>query len=170
MGDDDDDDDEEENDDEDDDETFVGPSTRIKKTPETFTLTFTNLTWIEEMVDPFERYGVSNEGFAHILGQFLKVGKAEMKNVIFSSTTARKIRKKKRNRKNLDRASSDFDDKLAVGFDTKKVKMGSQQGGKLKEHVVVNVQGVSGPRSLGISIAPDGKGKTSANIDNKKIA
>ena len=56
-------------------------------------------------------------------------------------------------------ALEDFDAHVTVGMDGKKVQMGFNQGGEAVEHLVVNAQGVSGLRSLGIYQEADLKGK-----------
>ena len=60
---------------------------------------------------------------------------------------------------NLKQVLGEFDSFLTLGIDTKRVALGPNQGGAVKEHLVMNVQGVSGPKLLGIVTIEDGKGE-----------
>ena len=145
------------------DATFQDPSAKKKKKHgETFTLTFTNGTWIEDLVDVFDCYQVSDIAFTQILGAIIRVGAGDPKEIVLSESTVKRVRAETRKNRNLDLVFSDFDEKLTVGFDTKKVKMGEHQGGETKEHVVVNVQGKSGEKVVGIVQTEDAKGKGAA--------
>ena len=117
-----------------------------------------NVSWIEDLIDVFDRYQISDIAATQILAAFIRVGGGDEDKIVLSETTVKRIRAMTRKNRTLDLAFGDFDEELTVGFDTKKVKMGLHQGGDVKEHVVVNVQGISGPKSLGVALTENAKG------------
>ena len=122
-------------------------------------LEFTNGSWIEDVVPMFDRFEVSDGATTHILAHIMRVGKIVPSEVIFSESTVDRTRDQEWCQNLLRLALAEHDTHVALGFDTKKVKLGVNQGDVEKEHVVITVQGVSGPKLLGIYQAEDGKGK-----------
>ena len=79
--------------------------------------------------------------------------------VFISESTVSRTRNQMWEQNLLRMALAENDPHLTIGMDGKKVKMGFNQGGEVVEHLVVNAQGVSGPRSLGVFQVADSKGK-----------
>ena len=124
-----------------------------------FTLKFVNGTWLEDVMPMFDRYGIDNGAVTHILAHILNVGGVDPSKVIFSESTIWRTRSQEWSQNLIRLNLKDSDPHVTIGMDGKKVQMGHNQGGESVEHLVVNAQGVSGPRSLGIHQVADSKGK-----------
>ena len=142
-----------------DDLDFVDHSMAERMCDVEFSAKFVNGTWLEDVLPGFDRFGVKDPGVTYILGLILKVGRVDTSRCVFSKMTVTRRRQEMQTNRCLDLALYEFDRFLTVGFDTKRVKLGYFQGNQVKEQIVINVHGVSGPRYLGIVQADNGKGK-----------
>ena len=120
---------------------------------------FVNGSWLEDVLPVFDRFGIENGAVTHILGHILNVGGVDPTKVIFSESTIWRTRSQEWSQNLIRLNLEDSDPHVTIGMDGKKVQMGFNQGGEAVEHLVVNAQGVSGPRSLGIYQVEDSKGK-----------
>ena len=132
------------------------PSKRQKET--TFKLEFVDKEWIRKLCCWAERHRITDQAFLELLQELVIIGRGNPEDITLSDSTVRRIRKDKRCHASLSVDLADYDDILCLHFDGKRVKMGANQGGKVVEHLVIYVTGVSGVRQLGIEMAEGSTG------------
>jgi hypothetical protein len=140
------------------DPSFSPPEPKSKRKT-SITLNFEDKDWIRKLCPWADRNRVSDEAFLQLLYDILLIGGGNVEDITISLSTIGRIRADVRVSATYKVMFDEYDDCLTLHFDGKKVKMGVRQGGEVVEHVPVNVSGVSGERPLGISVAPDGKGR-----------
>ena len=138
--------------------SFPGlPPTKRQKAA-TFKLEFVDKEWIRKMCCWAERHRITDQAFLELFQELVIVGRGNPEEITLSDSTVRRLRKDERLHASLSIDLADYDDVLCLHFDGKRVKMGSNQGGEVIEHLAIYVTGISGTRQIGIVQAKSSTG------------
>ena len=130
------------------------------KTPKSdkFLLEMTDKEWIHALMPWAIKNKVHDGPLLELLQTLVIKRKAKLSDITLSRSTIKRIREEEQRHAHLDVNFKEFDDFLTIHFDEKKVVLGANQGGDVKEHVAIIVTGVSGEQQLGIEIAENARG------------
>ena len=151
--------DDEEMEDKDDDKDEAGPSfSGGTPKPTSFTLEFEDKEWIRKLCQWADCHKVKSKALLELCQQLVMVGGGDLSKITLSLSTINRLREDERKHAHLSTNLAEYDEHVQLHFDGKRVKMGTQQGGELLEHLSVSVSGVSGVKQLGIEIAQNSTG------------